>query len=73
MKKSGILNVKKNPRGRNVIVFSITIVKYDLKMRFYLSFKLQIMELENTSLRNLFKCFITKKDTRPGCINTNLV
>lgn len=30
-KKNGTLNRKKNPEGRNIIVSSITVVKYDIK------------------------------------------
>lgn len=32
MKESGILNVKKNPEERKIVVSFIFIVKYDIKM-----------------------------------------
>lgn len=59
VKRSGMLNFKKNPEERNIIMFSITFVKYDIKRQCYLSSKLQIMELEKVSLKYLFKYFIT--------------
>lgn len=58
VKRSGMLNFKKNPEERN-IMFSITFVKYDIKRQCYFSSKLQIMELEKMSLKYLFKYFIT--------------